>query len=74
MAKAAQNNDQALNAFIGAKASIDQMLSELQAMSNDHFNTHPDEINWADVGNVSRIERRLKELLDMLKMEGEYSK
>jgi hypothetical protein len=53
MAKAAQNNDQALNAFIGAKASIDQMLGELQAMSNDHFNTHPDEINWADVGPAS---------------------
>ena len=74
MAKAAQNNDQALNAFIGAKAKIDQMLSELQAMSNEHFNTHPDEITWADVGNISRIERRLKELLDMLKMEGEYAK
>ena len=74
MAKAAQNNDQALNAFIGAKVSIDQMLGELQAMSNELFNTHPYEINWADVGNVSRIERRLKELLDMLKMEGEYSK
>jgi hypothetical protein len=29
MAKAAQNNDQALNAFIGAKASIDQMLGVL---------------------------------------------
>jgi hypothetical protein len=48
--------------------------ARLEAMSNEHFNTHPDEINWADVGNVSRIERRLKELLDMLKMEGEYSK
>ena len=74
MAKAAQNNDQALNAFIGAKASIDQMLGELQAMSNEHFNTHPDEINWADVGNISRIERRLREVMDSLKNEGEYAK
>jgi hypothetical protein len=46
MAKAAQNNDQALNAFIASTAKIDQMLSKLKAISEDHFITDPDEINW----------------------------
>jgi hypothetical protein len=29
------------------------MLGELQAMSDEHFFTSPDDVNWADVGNVS---------------------
>jgi hypothetical protein len=33
------------------------MLGVLQAMSDEHFHTNPDEINWADVGNISRLER-----------------
>jgi hypothetical protein len=28
------------------------MLARLQTLSDDHFNTHPDEINWADVGTL----------------------
>jgi hypothetical protein len=73
MTKAARNHEQALAAFVSTKANIDQMLGELQGMSDEHFFTSPDDVNWADVGNVTRIERRLCELMDMLKMEGEYA-
>ena len=44
--RAAQPNDKALDAFIAAKAEIDTMLERLKALSDDHFETHPDEINW----------------------------
>ena len=41
--KARRNKEAALNAFIGKKAEIDEMLARLQALSDDHFNCHPDE-------------------------------
>ena len=44
--RTAQPNDKALDAFIAAKAEIDTMLERLKALSDDHFETHPDEINW----------------------------
>ncbi|SFD20991.1 hypothetical protein SAMN04488094_12055, partial [Tropicimonas isoalkanivorans] len=36
--KARRNKEAALNAFIGKKAEIDEMLARLQALSDDHFN------------------------------------
>ena len=36
----------ALDAFLARKSEIDTALERLQALSNDHFNAHPDEINW----------------------------
>jgi hypothetical protein len=47
--KARRNKEAALAAFIGKKAEIDEMLARLQVLSDDHFNAHPDEVNWADV-------------------------
>jgi hypothetical protein len=44
--KARRNKEAALAAFIGKKAEIDEMLARLQALSDDHFNAHPDEVNW----------------------------
>jgi len=52
--KAAWNKESALGAFIGKKAEIDEMLARLQALSDDHFNCHPDEVGWAMVGKVPR--------------------
>lgn len=45
------DNAEALDAFLAAKAEIDAMLTRLQALSADHFETHPDGINWGHVGN-----------------------
>ena len=28
------------------------MLARLQALSDDHFNAHPDEVNWGHVGTL----------------------
>lgn len=40
-----QNQAEALNAFIATKVEIDTMLRLMQAMSDEHFNTHPDEVS-----------------------------
>jgi hypothetical protein len=60
--KARKNREAALAALIGKKAEIDEMLARLQALSADHFNAIPDEVNWADVGTLGHIAERLREL------------
>jgi hypothetical protein len=60
----AGTSEAALNAFIGKKAEIDEMLARLQALSDDHFNAHPDEVNWADVGTLEHYTSLLKRITD----------
>jgi hypothetical protein len=72
--KARRNKEAALNAFIGRKAEIDAMLARLQALSDDHFNAHPDEVNWADVGTLDYYASLLKRLTDSAFAEGEHAR
>lgn len=62
----------ALDTFMTRKAEIDEALARLQALSDDHFNAHPDEINWGDAGSLGYIAEKLKELTDFAFQEGEY--
>lgn len=71
--KARRNREAALNAFIGKKAEIDEMLTRLQALSDDHFNCHPDEINWGNVGTLEHYVGLLKRITDSAFSEGEYA-
>ena len=71
--KAARNRDAALNAFIAKKIEIDAMLTRLQALSDDHFNCHPDEVNWGDVGTLEHYAGLLKRITDSAFGEGEYA-
>lgn len=48
----ATDNTAALNAFMTTKVEIDTMLERLQALSDDHLVSQPDEINWGPVGNL----------------------
>jgi hypothetical protein len=50
------------------------MLARLQALSDDHFNTHPDEVNWADVGTLDYYASLLKRLTDSAFAEGEHAR
>ena len=67
------SNDKALNAFISAKAEIDTMLERLIALSGDHFETNPEEINWGDVGTLNHYASRLRQVTDSAFKEGEYA-
>lgn len=70
---ARRNREAALAAFHGKKAEIDEMLTRLQALSDNHFGFHPDAINWASVGSVSSVASDLKEITDFLFGEGEHA-
>ena len=71
--KAHRNREAALSAFMAKTAEIDEMLARLQALSADYFNTHPDEINWGDVGTLEHYARLLKRITDSACCEGEHA-
>ena len=67
------DNSKALDAFIAAKAEIDTMLDRLKALSDDHFETHPDEINWGHVGTLNHYASLLRQITDAAFKEGEHA-
>ena len=73
MTHRATDNTKAINAFIAAKAEIDAMLERLAALSADHFETNPDEINWGHVGTLNHYRAKLREISDSAFREGEHA-
>ena len=71
--RATATNEKALDAFIAAKSEIDAMLERLAALSADHFETSPDEINWGHVGTLNHYRAKLREITDMAFHEGEHA-
>ena len=67
------DNSEALDAFVAAKFEIDAMLERLAALSADHFDTHPDEIDWGHVGTLNHYRAKLREITDSAFKEGEHA-
>jgi hypothetical protein len=74
MTRRATDNTKALDAFLAAKFEIDAMLERLAALSADHFETSPEEINWGHVGTLSHHASLLRRITDMAFKEGEHAK
>ena len=53
----------AIGTFIARKVEIDDMLAELVALSEDHFECDPDRINWGDCGSLGFVRDKLGEIL-----------
>ena len=68
-----RNQDAALQKFLAKKGEIDTMLTRLQALSDDHFNAAPDEVNWGHVGSISSVASDLRKITDFLFGEGEHA-
>ena len=71
--KARENKEAAQNAFINKKAEIDEMLARLQALSADHFDTAPEDVNWAEVSTLNMYAQQLKRITDAAFKEGEFA-
>jgi hypothetical protein len=69
----APRNAQALDAFITRKAEIDAMLARLTALSDEHFEVHPDEVHWGHVGTLAHYAELLKRITDSAFREGEHA-
>jgi hypothetical protein len=73
MTRRAIDNSKSLDAFLAAKAEIDTMLARLAALSDDHFETSPDEITWGHVGTLNHYRDRLREISDAALKEREHA-
>jgi hypothetical protein len=72
-AEAKSNQQDALAAFMARKAGIDTMLAQLTALSNEHFDTSPEEINWGHVGTLGHYASLLKQITDMAFNEADHA-
>ena len=63
----------ALDAFIARKAEIDTMLARLTALSDEHFNVSPDEVDWGHVGTLAHYAELLKRITDSAFKEREHA-
>ena len=63
----------ALDAYIGKKAEIDTMLARLRALSDDHFNVEPNQVDWGHVGTLAHYAELLKRITDSAFNEGEHA-
>lgn len=63
-----------MDAFIAKKIEIDRLLERLAALSDDHFNVSPEDVNWGHVGTLEHYAARLREISDSAFGEGEYAK
>ena len=73
-ATGSRNRANALAAFLGKKAEIDEMLARLQALSDDHFNCAPDEAGWAMVGTLEHYAGLVKRITDSAFGEGKHAR
>lgn len=69
----ATENSKALDAFMTAKLQIDAMLERLKTLSDDHFETHPDAINWGHVSTLNHYASLLRQITDAAFKEGEHA-
>ncbi len=72
-ATGSRSRSNALAAFITKKAEIDAMLARLAALSADHFNASPEEVNWGHVGTLEHYASLLRQITDSAFHEGEYT-
>jgi LmbE family N-acetylglucosaminyl deacetylase len=73
MSRRATDNTKALDAFLAAKVEIDAMLARMTTLSADHFDAHPDEINWGHVGTLTHYASLLRQITDSAFTEGEHA-
>ena len=62
----------ALDAYIAKKIEIDTMIARLTALSDDHFNVAPDDVDWGHVGTLAHYAELLKRITDSAFREGDY--
>ncbi len=63
----------ALDAYIAKKIEINTMLDRLKALSDDHFNVAPDEVDWGHVGTLAHYAELLKRITDSAFKQGEHA-
>ena len=73
MRRPARDTRKAIDAFVAKKAEIDTMLTRISKLSEDHFGTDPDKVNWGHVGTLEDYASHLRRITDAAFREGEHA-
>ena len=65
-----RNQEQALDTFVTLATEIQAKLARLQTAADDHFGLTPDEVCWANVGDLTQYLEVLTNLTDRVFNEG----
>ena len=60
-----KNNDKALNTFMALQGELEEKIKKIK----DHFENPqvmPEEINWADVGEATKVLNDLKDICEFI--------
>ncbi len=72
-ARAAENQQKSLDAFLAEKARFDAMVAELQQMSADHFGADPDAVLWGALASLQHWNSLLSRVTDSYLKRGEWA-
>jgi hypothetical protein len=53
----------ALDAYLTRAAAIQNKLTQLRQLADDHFGHAPEAIHWGHVGDLGRVDQALDDLL-----------
>ena len=67
----AENNDKALDAFIGKIADINERIETLRWFADNHMDCLPEEVNWSHVGSAGHVLKQLDEIISFLGITAE---
>jgi hypothetical protein len=71
-ARAAQNQERSLTAFLAKKAEFDALLTELTQASDDHFGADHEAVLWGETAWLHDATAKLKDIADQHFRRGEY--
>ena len=68
-----KNQAQATKEYLESMAAVDATLKRISTAKATMFAHDPNTVHWGHVGDMRRIELKLKELSDFIFNEGEYA-
>jgi hypothetical protein len=62
-AKQEKSREMALDSFLAAHSEMGDLIEELKALHEDHYNADPDSVLWGNVGDLNHMISQMHELL-----------
>lgn len=62
-----RNPEHAIGAFIHVKGKIDDMIQEMDEISQDQFGHAPEDVHWATVGSLDHVCEQIRQALEAMR-------
>jgi hypothetical protein len=71
--KTTETAEKAIDHWMAAYAEITDLLDDMRAYHDDHYELNPDEIHYGHVGDLARYREALRDLRDSMQNLGDYA-